>query len=345
MKQLRVGIIGAGNIGGFHARVLQETENAVLAAVADVNEALASKIAGQYGCRSFSGYQEMLSWGELDLVSICLPPSLHYSAALDTAKAGKHILMEKPMDISCARADSMIAECKKRGVKLSVISQHRFDPAIKALRGLIDRKKLGKNLYATVKIIWYREPGYYQGNGSWRGLKSNQGGVLMAQAIHYVDLLQYIMGDAEAVQSVCRTLLHASIEVEDTALVLLRFKDGAIGSIEATTIAYPGLTSELSIYTEKATVRIKDDKLDFYASKDGPIPELEALLAAKNNSSVAVADPMALDSSGHRSQYLDMIDAIRRDREPELNGREGRRSIALIEAIHRASESGGWTSV
>jgi predicted dehydrogenase len=253
--------------------------------------------------------------------------------------------MEKPMDVSCAQADSMIAECKKRGVKLAVVSQHRFDPPIKVLRDLIDHKKLGKNLYGTAKIIWYREPAYYQGNWSWRGLKSNQGGVLMAQAIHYIDLLQYIMGDVEAVQSVCRTLFHTSIEVEDTALALLRFKDGAIGSIEATTVAYPGLMSELSIYSEKATVCVKDDKLDFYASKDGPIPELEALLAAKKDSSVAVADPMALDTSGHRSQYLDMIDAINQNREPAVNGQEGRRAIALIEAIHRASESGGWTSV
>jgi predicted dehydrogenase len=344
MREIKVGIIGAGNIGSFHAKVLQEVEGAALAAVADTNGDSAAKLADRYGCPSFSDYREMLTRAETDLIAVCLPPSLHYSAALDIAKAGKHILMEKPMDISSEQAGKMTLECKKLGVKLGVVSQHRFDPVIKILRELIGRGQLGRRLFGTTKILWYREPQYYQGAAAWRGQKSNQGGALMAQAIHYIDLLQYLMGDVEAVQAVCRTLFHTTIEVEDTGLALLRFKDGAIGSIEATTVAYPGLMAELSIYTEKATVCVRDDKLNFYSCKDGVVPELEALMAEKKTAA-AVADPMALDTAGHREQYLDMIDAIHRNREPMVNGEDGRLPLSLVEAIYRASEREEWTPV
>jgi predicted dehydrogenase len=345
METIRVGIIGAGNIGNFHAKVLREVDGAILSAVADTNTAAARGIAEQYGCRAFSDYREMLSLNEVDLVSVCLPPALHYNTAVDIARAGKHILMEKPMDVSSLQAKKMIDECKRLGVKLGIISQHRFDPVIRILWNLICQGRLGKRLYGTAKVIWYRESGYYKGGGTWRGLKINQGGVLMAHAIHYIDLLQYLMGEVESVQSLCRTLLY-DIEVEDTGLALLRFKNGAIGSIEATTAAYPGLMAELCIYTDKATVRVKDDKLEYYASTDGSVPELEALLNEKKAGLAAVADPMSLVTSAHRDQYLDMMAAIRENREPLVNGREGMLPISLIEAMYRASDrQDGWVTV
>jgi predicted dehydrogenase len=342
---IRVGIIGCGNIGSFHARVLQETEGAVLAAVADTNPALASALAEQYGCRSFAGHRAMLDWGELDLVSVCLPPALHGQTALDAARAGKHILMEKPLDISAASADRIIGECRRLGVKLGTVSQHRFEPVIRVLEGLISGGRMGRLMMGSARVLWYRAPEYYQSGGGWRGMKSNQGGVLMSQAIHYIDLLQYLMGGVAEVNALCRTLLHKDIEVEDTGLVLLRFKNGAVGSIEATTIAYPGLMAELNLYSENTTVRILNDKLDFYAGKEGPVPELENLLMEGKNGDAAAKDPMTLETAPHRDQYLDMIDAILHDREPRVNGREGRAPLALIEAIFRSAENGTWAPV
>jgi predicted dehydrogenase len=342
MNRIRVGIAGCGNIGGFHAKVLREVEGAVLQAAADANFPAAEKLAGQYGCAAYASLTELLDRGGVDLVSVCLPPALHYEAAIAAADRGIHILMEKPMDVSGERAAGVIEHCKKRGVKLGLISQHRFDPVIQALKSLIDRNRLGKRLMGTARVLWYRGPEYYHDSaGTWRGQKSNQAGALMNQSIHYIDLLQHLMGGVEAVQSVCRTLLH-DIEVEDTGLALLRFKSGAIGSIEATTIAYPGLMAELNIYTEKATVSIRDDKLAFYHAKDGPIPELDALLADESGQG-AVTDPLALDTRGHVSQYLDMIDAINKDRDPVVTGEEGRLPLVLIETIYGASEKENWT--
>jgi predicted dehydrogenase len=343
MDRIRVGIAGCGNIGGFHAQVLRDVEGAVLWAAADANFPAAQKLAGEYGCAAYASLGDLLDKGEVDLVSVCLPPALHYEAAIAAADKGIHILMEKPMDVSGLRAAGVIGHCKKRGVKLGVVSQHRFDPVIQTLKSLIDRNRLGRQLMGTAKVLWYRDPEYYQDRGSWRGQKSNQAGALMNQSIHYIDLLQHLMGGVDAVQSVCRTLLH-DIEVEDTGLALLRFKNGAIGSIEAATIAYPGLMAELNIYTEKATVSVRDDKLAFYSAKDGSIPELDALLADKAGQA-AVTDPLALDTQGHISQYLDMIDAINNNRDPAVTGEEGRLPLVLIETIYAASEKENWTPV
>jgi predicted dehydrogenase len=340
MNRIRVGIIGCGNIGGFHAKVLQEVEGAVLRAVADANFPAAQKLAGEYGCAAYGSLTDLLDKGDLDLVSVCLPPALHSEAAIAAADRGIHILMEKPMDVSGARAAGVIEHCRNRGVKLGVISQHRFDPVIQILKSLIDQNRLGKRLMGTARVLWYRSPEYYH-DGTWRGQKSNQAGALMNQSIHYIDLLQYLMGGVDAVQSVCRTLLH-DIEVEDTGLALLRFKNGAIGSIEAATIAYPGLMAELNVYMEKATVSVRDDRLAFYHAKDGPIPELDALLAGKSGQA-AVTDPLALDTKGHVSQYLDMIDAINNNREPAVTGEEGRLPLVLVETIYAASEKENWT--
>jgi predicted dehydrogenase len=341
MNQVRVGIVGCGNIGSFHAGVLREVEGAVLRAAVDANFPAAQNLAGQYGCAAYASLKDMLDKGDVDLVSVCLPPALHYEAAIAIADRGIHILMEKPMDVSGARAARVIKHCKDRGVKLGVISQHRFDPVIQTLKGLVDRNRLGKRLMGTCKVLWYRSREYYHDSGTWRGQKSNQAGALMNQAIHYIDLLQYLMGGVEAVQAVCRTLLH-DIEVEDTGLALLHFKNGAVGSIEATTAAYPGLMAELNIYTEKATVSVRDDKLAFYSAKDGPVPELEVLLAGKPGQA-AVTDPLALDTRGHAAQYLDMIEAIGNDREPVVTGEEGRLPLVLIETIYAASEKENWT--
>jgi predicted dehydrogenase len=341
MNRIRVGIAGCGNIGGFHAKVLREVEGAVLQAVADTNFPAAEKLAGQYGCAAYASLTDLLDKGGLDLLSVCLPPALHYEAAIAAADRGIHVLMEKPMDISGIRAARVIEHCKNRGVKLGVVSQHRFDPVVQILKGLIGRNRLGKLLMGTAKVLWYRGPEYYRDAGTWRGQKSHQAGALMNQSIHYIDLLQYLMGGVEAVQSVCRTLSY-DIEVEDTGLALLRFKNGAIGSIEATTIAYPGLMAELNIYAEKATVSVRDDRLAFYYAKDGPIPELDALLAGKSGQA-AVTDPLALDTKGHVSQYLDMIDAINNNREPVVTGEEGRLPLVLIETIYLASEKENWT--
>jgi predicted dehydrogenase len=194
----------------------------------------------------------------------------------------------------------------------------------------------------TSRTLWYRDADYYTMN-AWRGTLASGGGALMNQSIHYIDLLQYVMGEVESVSAVCDTLYHKTIEVEDTGIAVIKFKNGAVGSIEGTTIAYPGLFSELNIYGEKGTISIKNDKLDFYRLKEGPIPEFDELIeeeAVKKNA--AVFKPEDIDMDSHRKQYEDIVAAVKENREPLVNGEEGRMSLAIINAIYEASDKRKW---
>ncbi|MDL2317876.1 Gfo/Idh/MocA family oxidoreductase [Eubacteriales bacterium OttesenSCG-928-A19] len=337
-----VGIIGAGNVGVMHIRAMEQVRAARVVAVADLNAATAARAATLAGCEVAASTEALLAMPEIDLVCVCLPPSQHCETAIAAARAGKHVLVEKPLDVSLASADRMIAACAQHGVLLGAVSQHRFDPAIRALSGLLAQGDLGRVLMASSRTIWYRSPEYYASAGGWRGSLAEQGGVLMSQAIHYIDLLQYLMGGVEATCAVCETLLHTDIEVEDTGLALLRFSGGAVGSIEATTIAYPGMQSEINLYAERATVCIRDDRLHFYAAKDGIIPMLDNLLEEEDTTPTAAGDPIALDLSSHRDQLQDMVDAVREGRAPMVDGEKGREPIAVIEAIHRSARQGGW---
>ncbi len=344
MKKIRIGLIGCGTIGRIHAGMIHELDNFELAAVADTNPALTEELVKKYGCSQFADYREMLKSDGIDMVSVCVPPAMHYQVVIDAAGAGKHVAVEKPMDVILEHADRMIEECSKYGVMLSVISQHRFDNIIVSLKKAVESGRLGRLLMGTARTIWYRDMDYYKGN-SWRGTFANGGGALMNQSIHYIDLLQYLMGDVEAVSATCKTLLHKSIEVEDTGIAVLKFKNGAVGTIEGTTVAYPGLFSELNIYGENGTVSIKNDKLDFYKIKDGTIPEFDELAARQNTDAAAVSKAEDLDTSSHKKQYEDIARALNENRKPMINGEEGRKALAIVNAIYEASEKQCWITV
>jgi UDP-N-acetyl-2-amino-2-deoxyglucuronate dehydrogenase len=344
LKNVKIGLIGCGLIGEVHAKVINELRNAELIAAADTDELKTKKMSNLYGCTQFKSYRDMLLHSNIDMVSVCVPPSMHYRIVMDAATAGKHVIVEKPMDVSTDRADRMISECRKQRVKFSVIFQHRFDRVIRILKESVAEGRFGKLLMGTSNTIWYRDFDYYQKN-PWRGTYANGGGALMNQAIHYIDLLQYIMGDIESVSAVCDTLSHKSIHVEDTGIAILKFKNGAIGTINGTTIAYPGLYSELNIYGEDGSVSIKNDRLDFYAVKSGSIPEMDKLKRFDSGESAAVSKAENLDTEAHKKQYEDFLMSITEDREPLINGEEGRKAIALINAIYQSSKEKKWVNL
>ncbi|HEY5584748.1 MAG TPA: Gfo/Idh/MocA family oxidoreductase [Ruminiclostridium sp.] len=344
MENIRIGLVGCGTIGGLHAKLINELNGVELVAVADPNLLLTGELNKLYGCHQYNDYRKMLEYETIDIVSVCVPPALHYQVVIDAAQARKHVIIEKPMDIALNRADCMINECRKFGVKLSVISQHRFDTVIQILKEAIAEGRFGKLLMATSRTIWYRDLDYYTVH-AWRGTSANGGGALMNQSIHYIDLLQYIMGDVKSVSGVCETLYHKSIEVEDTGIAIMKFESGAIGMIEGTTIAYPGLYSELNIYGEKGTISIKNDKLDFYKLKDGIIPKFDELLKKEDLSDAAVSRPEDLDMRSHKKQYEDVIAAVKQNRDPLVSGEEGRKAIAIINAIYESSSKGSWIEI
>ena len=308
---MRVGIVGAGGISGTHVRAARAIDGVEVVAVYGGNAGKARALADSAGAVAFEDYDAFLAH-PMDMVAIGSPSSLHASQGIAAARRGLHVLSEKPLDISSERVDELIAETDRAGVKLGVFFQERLVPELVALKRRIDRGELGEPLFISGQVKWYRPPEYYAAS-RWRGTFAwDGGGALMNQGIHTVDVLLWLFGDVVRVTGRTSTRLHA-IEVEDTAAALLEFANGATGTIEATTAAFPGFPRRLEVTGTKATI----------VHEDPPRP-------------AAVAD-----ATPHRRVFEDFIDAIRANRPPACDGREGRRSVALIEAIYRSAHSGG----
>lgn len=341
MTNIKFGIIGFGYIGKIHAHVINEIENATLVAISTRGEDTCAMLGREYNCETYTNYIDLLKRDDIDVVVICLPTSLHHKAVIDSAKAGKHIIVEKPIDIDIAKANSMIETCHKYGVKFSVILQHRFDRSVQLLKESVDNGTLGEIHFGTSKTIWYRPEEYFE-SAPWRGTWDHDGGgALMNQSIHYIDLLQYIMGPVEAVSAKCDTLEHKTIETEDVGVAILRFKNGSIGTIEGTTLAYPGLNTELNIFAEKGTVCIKNDNLDFYKFKGGENQQFQELLV-NGDLNQMYGD---FNYTAHKRQYEDFIDSIENNHEPLVTGEESKKALEIIKAIYKSSETNQWVII
>lgn len=338
---LNFGIIGVGAIGDVHARAIQELKEAKLIAIASRTEEKAREAGEKYGCAFYTDYNEMLKRDDLDIVSICLPSGMHYQAAMAAAAAGKHCIVEKPMEISAERGEGMIEAFDKYGLKLSVIFQHRFDKSTQLIKNAISHNTLGKLNYGTSKTLWFRDDAYYQ-NSNWRGTwQGDGGGALMNQAIHSIDLLQYLMGPVEAVCGKCASLYHEYMETEDLGVALLKFKSGAIGTIEGTTLAYPGFYGEVGIFGQSGSAVIKNDKLDFYQFKSGTDEALEEL---KMNGDEQLSYGW-YNLVPHIRQYEDVINAVINNRQPLVTGEEGLKSVRIIRGIYESSKKNEWIEI
>ncbi|WP_320128615.1 Gfo/Idh/MocA family oxidoreductase [uncultured Sphaerochaeta sp.] len=335
MKTIGFGVIGCGFIGKLHARVIARTKGAKLIAVVDQDEKEAKNVSANFACQFHTDYHTLFSNPEVDAIVICLPSGLHSVVALEAANAKKHILCEKPIDIEVSRAEQMVAAACSNGVAFGCIMQHRFDKPIELLKQYIDSGKLGKVLWGSAKTIWYRDDVYF--SNPWRGTwKYDGGGALINQSIHYIDLLLYIMGKPKSVSAKCRTLLHSQIETEDVGVANIEFENGAIGTIEGTTVAYPGLFAELAIYAEKGSVIIKNDELLFYQFMDGKDENFEKLMSPSKANALNVSPD--IDEESHARQYQDFVEAIQNGRSPRVTGKDALASLALIKSIYVASD-------
>jgi predicted dehydrogenase len=327
---MKIGLIGGGNISNTHARAARAIAGAEITAVYGTNQKKVIQLSREYGGTAYGDVQAFLAHGEMEMVIIGGPSGLHASQGMAAAQHGHHVLVEKPIDISTQRADALIAECKKAGVKLGVIFQDRFKPDVMKLRQWIQDGVLGRVLLADARVKWYRPPEYYR-DSRWRGTwELDGGGALMNQGVHTVDLLLWLLGDAKAVAARTATLLH-DIETEDTALALLEFSSGALGTFEATTAAFPGYPRRVEITGTEGTVVLEQDCIVYtdLRGKDGRFAS-----ASVRDQNLSASSPTVSDVRGHQQAIEDFIRAIQQDATPRCDGPDARRSLTLIEDIY-----------
>ncbi len=331
-----VGIIGGGGISETHARAAGEIRGVEIVAFYGDNYEKTTQLGQKYGGAVYRDFQSFLEHRPLDLVIIGSPSALHAEQGIAAARRGLHVLTEKPIDVTTAQADALISECERAQVTLGVCFQDRVAPEIARLKQMVDDGRLGKPILANGYVKWYRLPEYYA-NTRWRGRRAlDGGGALMNQGVHTVDLLLWLMGDVERVFARAVTALH-DIEVEDTVVATLEFANGAIGTLEAGTSIYPGYQRRVELTGAAGTIIMEHDRI-VAADLRTPDPTLISPSAGDQNASAS--SPIVSDVGGHRRLIEDFLLAIETNTRPVCDGREGRRSVALIEAIYESSRSG-----
>ena len=330
-----IGIVGTGAIAEMQAAAIAAVPGARLVAVTDVVPERAAAFAGARGCAAEPSLDALLARDDIDVVSVCVPSGLHAAVGIQVAAAGKHLIVEKPIDVTLAAADRLIDAADAAGVALTVISQHRFDPGLVELRGLIDDGVLGRLVLGEASTKWYRSQGYYD-SGSWRGTWALDGGSLMNQGIHYVDLLRWVMGPVIEVSAICATLDH-QVEAEDTALAVVRFSSGAVGTIVSSTAVFPGFPQRLEVSGTGGTVVVEDGEIVQRAfTADSPETQFSRAAARPG----AAANATALDVASHAAQIADLLAAVEQGREPSVTGRSGRDALEIVCAVYESARSG-----
>jgi UDP-N-acetyl-2-amino-2-deoxyglucuronate dehydrogenase len=335
-----VGILGGGSISETHARAAAAVPDLRVVAVCGRDAARVSALAEKHGAAPFTDVEAFLRHRPMEIVAIGTPSGVHADDVEAAARHGLHVLCEKPLDVTTARIDRMLAAVERAGVTLGVFFQDRSTPDLMDVKDALVAGRLGRPILADARVKWYRPPEYYA-QSLWRGTWAlDGGGALMNQGVHTVDLLLWLLGDVRRVYARTLAALHA-IEVEDTAVAVLEFANGAVATLEATTAAWPGYDRRVAITGTLGTVVIEQARV---AKWDVREPALEGA-----SGGAAAVDPAAgpaarthvvADASAHRRVFEDFVSALDTGRPPRVGGREGRRSVALIEAIYASSRSG-----
>lgn len=339
-----VGLIGGGNISGTHARAAQAIPGVAVAAIYGTNVEKVAALARECRAAAYHDLEAFLRHRPMDLVMIGSPSGLHAEHGIAAARRELHVLTEKPLDISTARADALIAAADQAQVKLGVLFQDRLKPHLVQLKSWLDQGLLGKILLVDARVKWYRPPDYYA-NSRWRGtLALDGGGALMNQGVHTIDLLLWLLGDVSHVQARIATQLH-KIESEDTAVALVEFSSGAMGVLHATTCAFPGYPRRVEITGTEGTVILEHDRIVAADLRNSPaaanicssLARLDTSIPLDQNQSATSA--AVSDFRGHQAILEDFLAAIQGNRAPVCDGREGRRSVALVESMYSFATS------
>ena len=345
MKKLGYAILGLG-IGMAHAEAAAASEFADLVAACDIDRARLDKFAALYpDATLYEDFEELIADDRVDIISICLPSAMHADFAIRAMEAGKHVLVEKPLDITYERA-MLIEEARLRtGVTVGVVHQNRFNLNMYPIKDAVDSGRLGKLVLGTFAVKWYREQSYYD-RGGWRGTwEMDGGGSLMNQAVHTVDLMHWLMGDVESVTSTMGIYNH-NIKTEDLTASLIKFKSGATATFVSTTCAYPGISTEIMLYGTGGSIEadadmIKTWKLREPIDDDMDEDDEEQMMVeryGRGNREAAKREPEKL--YGHRHVVEDMILAVRDGRPPEVTPLEAAYSVRIVNAVYESAKTG-----
>jgi predicted dehydrogenase len=336
------GIVGCGMISTFHARAIADVKGAKLVACFDTRGPAAEKFATDFKCKAYTDLKAMLADPKVSIVTIATPSGAHMEPAVAAARAGKHVIVEKPLEITLKKCDAIINACKKARVQLGAIFPSRFHDSSVKIKRAIEGGRFGKLTLGDAYVKWYRTQQYYD-SGAWRGTWAlDGGGALMNQAIHSVDILTWLMGPVVEVQANSATLAHERIEVEDAVVATLKFANGALGVIEATTAAYPGYLKRIEIHGSEGSALLEEEDLkawDFAKPRKEDKAILEAMKQHKSTGGGA-SDPTAIGHHGHAIQFRDFLEAVKKNRPPAIDGYEGRRSVEIILGVYKAAETG-----
>jgi predicted dehydrogenase len=336
------GIIGCGMISKFHALAIADIRGAKLVACYDSYAPAAARLAETTGCQAYETIKQLLADDRVQIVTICTPSGAHLEPAVAAARAGKHVVVEKPLEVTLARCDRIIGQCEKHGVVLSTIFPSRFHESARLIKQAVDKGRFGRLTLGDAYVKWYRTQQYYD-SGAWRGTwKLDGGGALMNQAIHSVDLLTWLMGPVESISAHTGLLAHKNIEVEDVAVANVRFTNGALGVIEATTAAFPGYLKRIEIHGSEgsAVLEEEDIKVWDFARTTKADAALKERMAGRTKTGGGAADPAAIGHHGHAAQFADVLKAIKNGTRPAIDGHEGRRSVQIITGIYKAAQTG-----
>lgn len=365
---LRFALVGCGVIAPTHVRALKQLAgHAELVAVSDVVAERAAALAEEFGLTAVD-YADVLADPTIDAVSVCTPSGLHAAVGVPALLAGKHVIVEKPMEVTVEACDLLLDAQRVSGATLGVICQHRFDPASVLVKAAVDDGELGRLVLADCRVPWYRSQEYYD-SGDWRGTwELDGGGCLMNQGVHTVDLLRWTCGPVRSVYAQARTASHERIEVEDVICATVVFENGALGTVVGSTSAYPGFPARLAVHGTNGGAVIEGDRLATLAvmgkeSLGGETANAHALHVAMGGTRAATravneaaeataarsdaaasdlvsVDPADVWGEAHRRQLLDFVDAARQGRAPLVDGIEGRNAVELVRAIYASARTG-----
>lgn len=339
--KIGIGIIGCGAVSKLHIDSFKEIDEIEIKAVSDIIPDNAFETGRMLGVDFYHNYRELLGRADISIVSICTPSGLHEQIAVDAAKAKKHIIVEKPLEITVDKIDHMIHTCQENGVKMACIFNNRYREGNIFTKKAIEGGRFGRLINVNACIRWYRKQEYYS-NSKWRGTWIlDGGGALMNQSIHYIDLLLWFAGGVRSVYGYTGTLLHRAIETEDTAVAVLKFKSGALGTIISGTSMFPGFPARIEITGERGSADIRDNGVNTWEFADKDDLDEEALLYMdKKLDNKRASDPMAFDCKYHKAQLENIIHSFKINKDADIDGLEARKSVELICAIYKSAQTG-----
>ncbi|MHA6484903.1 Gfo/Idh/MocA family protein [Paenibacillus sp. strain BS8-2] len=330
MRKWRIGIIGCGSVSDFHIEAIRGIDDAELVYVSSRNEAKVKSTAEHAGCAWTTDYRELLASSEVDIVAVTTSSGSHASIGMEVIAAGKHLIVEKPLAMNALDAANLVAAAEQQGVMISIISQRRFEAQHQTVKRMLEEGRLGKLLLIEVSLPFYRTQDYYD-MADWRGTIAEDGGALMNQGIHSLDLLLWMGGEVRTVFGKIATKTH-NIEAEDLGVAIVEFQNGALGTIMASTSIQPGFPASLNLYGEKGSIKLEGATIVHWSVPGVAEPKW-------NQSSLygGVNDPRSIVADYHQSQYLDIITSLENGAKPLVSGEDGLRAVQLVEAIYRSS--------